>query len=105
MASDFTVENFEDEVLKSEQVVLIDFWSEGWPPCRALGPVIDELSAELEGQAKIGKVNIGDHFDLAAKYGITGVPTVAVFKGGELVSRKLGALSKEVMKTMIAEHS
>ena len=73
MAAEFNDDNFQAEVLDSSVPVLVDFWSEGCPPCRQIAPVIDELSTENEGAAKVGKVNVSENMDLAVKYGISGV--------------------------------
>ena len=87
--------NFEEEVLNSNTPVLVDFWAEWCPPCRALGPTIDELADESNGQYKIGKVNVDDSPSLASTYEIQSIPTMLVFDGGEVVERLVGLLPKE----------
>ncbi|MBL4699325.1 MAG: thioredoxin [Phycisphaerales bacterium] len=79
-----------DETIQSSTLTLIDFWAPWCGPCRALGPTIDKLAADLEGRAQIAKVNIDDHPDLAAKYGVSSIPTVIVFKDGEPTDKFVG---------------
>lgn len=87
--------NFEEEVLKSEIPVLVDFWA-GWcMPCKMVEPVVEEIAAEYEGRLKVCKVNVDEAAKIAAEYKIMSIPTLAVFKGGELVERAVGALPKE----------
>jgi thioredoxin 1 len=90
-----TEENFENEVLKSESPVLVDFWAEWCAPCIALGPVIEELASDYEGKVKVGKLNIDEAQDISVKYGIRSIPTVAIFKGGEIVDMRVGLASKD----------
>ena len=104
MAAEFNDDNFQAEVLDSSVPVLVDFWSEGCPPCRQIAPVIDELSTENEGAAKVGKVNVSENMDLAVKYGISGVPTILLFKGGDVVARQVGAAPKDRLQSMISEN-
>jgi len=78
-----TEDNFADEVEKSDVPVLVDVWGVGCGPCKAIEPLIEQVADEYAGKAKIGKLNIGENMALAAKYGITGVPTILFFKGGE----------------------
>ncbi len=95
MALEFTDANFQSEVLDAEQPVLVDFWAEWCGPCKLLGPVIDELAVELEGKAKIGKVDIDTNRDAAVTYGIQSIPTVLIMKNGEIVNKFVGIASKE----------
>jgi len=104
MATEFSVESFESEVLKSDTPVLVDFWSLGCPPCKRLAPVIEELAAENAGTAKVGKVNVGEHMDLAMEYGISAVPTILLFKGGEVVERFQGFKDKGELQGVIDAH-
>jgi thioredoxin 1 len=86
----FTDSNFDTEVLSSDKPVLVDFWAQWCPPCRALSPTIDALAEDLAGRVKVGKVNTDENPSISAQYGITSIPTVMVFKGGRLVKRLVG---------------
>ena len=105
MAVEFSVDTFESEVLGSKTPVLVDFWSHGCPPCKRLAPVIEELASENEGSAKVGKVNVGDNMDLAVQYGISAVPTILVFKGGEVVERIQGFQDKGKLQEVLDAHA
>ena len=101
VALEFTDDNFQDEVLNADQPVLVDFWAEWCGPCKMLGPVIDELSEEYEGKAKIGKVDIDNNRDAAVKYGIQSIPSIIIFKNGEDVNRFVGISQKEELAAAI----
>jgi len=91
----FTDENFDKEVLKSELPVLVDFYAEWCGPCKMMGPVIDEIATELEGKWKVGKVNVDESPKSAEEYGIQSIPTLVIFKNGEAVERLMGFRGKE----------
>jgi thioredoxin 1 len=87
-------ESFETDVLKADGPVLVDFWAEWCGPCKQIGPVLDELAGELAGKVTIAKVNIDQSPETPTKYGVRGIPTLMLFKSGELVATKVGALPK-----------
>ena len=91
---EFTDANFESEVLKSSVPVLVDFWAEWCMPCRMLTPTIDALASETAGKAKVGKVNVDHHQGIAVKYGIQSIPTVMMFKNGQMVKKWVGVVQK-----------
>lgn len=105
MAEEFSVDTFKTEVLGSDKPVLVDFWSHGCPPCKRLAPVIDQLAVDNEGSAKVGKVNVGDNMDLAVEYGVSAVPTILLFKGGEVVERLQGYKDKNELQAIIDSHA
>jgi thioredoxin 1 len=93
-----TVSNFDPEVIKSSTPVLVDFWAEWCGPCKMVAPILDELATEYNGKVKIGKVNIDDHQPLAAQYGIRAIPTLLIFKQGQVVDQVVGLRSKKDFK-------
>lgn len=101
MANAVKDETFEAEVLQSDVPVLVDFWAEWCGPCKALAPVIDDLANELSDKVKIVKLNIEDAPEAPTKYGIRGVPTLILFKGGEIVDTRVGGLPKDQLKAWI----
>ncbi len=103
MALDFDDTNFETEVLQAEQPVLVDFGATWCPPCQQLSPIVDELADEYNGKAKVGKVDIDKAQDTAGKYGIMSVPTVLLFKGGEVVDQLVGLYPKSQYKSKLDE--
>lgn len=96
MALEITDATFDEVVLKSEKPVVVDFWAAWCGPCRMVGPIIDEVSTEYEGKAVVGKVDVDSHQEYAAKYGVRNIPTVLVFKNGEIVNRQVGVSPKKV---------
>ena len=102
MALQFTDINFQSEVIESSTPVLVDFWAEWCGPCKAIGPIIDQLSDELAGQAKVGKVNVDNARDLAVKYGVRSIPFLLFFKGGEVKDQIVGAnVTKDQLKAKL----
>lgn len=95
-----TTDNFEEEVLKSEVPVLVDFWATWCGPCQALSPIVEEVAGEVEG-VKVGKVDVDDQDKLARKYKIFSIPTLLVFKNGEVAQRSVGAVPKEKILEML----
>jgi thioredoxin 1 len=103
MATEFTNDTFETEVLNSDQPVLVDFWATWCGPCRQLTPVIEELAKENE-DAVVGKVDVDANQEIALKYGITNIPTLLVFKGGEIVERVQGVQPKAKLQELLNNH-
>ena len=94
LTKEFTAVNFETEVIQSTQPVLVDFWAEWCGPCRQIAPVVDEIAAEYEGRAVVGKVNIDHHPDIASQYGIRSIPNLLVFSDGKVQQQIVGAVGK-----------
>ena len=98
MAEKFTSSNFNEVVLQSDKPVLVDFWAEWCGPCRMIGPMVDELSNEYAGKAVIGKLNVDENPDISMNYGVRSIPTLLIFKNGQLVDRVVGAASQVVLE-------
>ena len=94
MALEITDANFDEIVLKSTKPVLVDFWAAWCGPCRMVGPIIEEISTDFEGKAVVGKLDVDSNQEFAAKYGVRNIPTVLLFKNGEIVDRKVGVSPK-----------
>jgi thioredoxin 1 len=100
----FTDGNFDASVLKSSMPVLVDFWAEWCGPCRALGPTIDALAAEYAGRVSIGKLNVDENPQITMQYMVRGIPTVMVFKGGQVVETIVGLADKNEFKAKLDSH-
>jgi thioredoxin 1 len=96
-----TDSSFEAEVLQSQLPVLVDYWAEWCGPCKMIAPILDDVSKEYEGKLKVAKVNIDENQETPAKYGIRGIPTLMLFKGGNVEATKVGALSKSQLTAFI----
>ncbi len=96
--------NWQEEVLKSEVPVLVDFWAPWCGPCRVIAPIVEELAQEYEGKIKVGKLNTDENPNIAMQYGIRAIPTVMLFKNGEVVDTRIGVQPKEALKSMIESH-
>lgn len=96
-----TVANFEEEVLKSDIPVLLDFWATWCGPCRMLAPVVAQIAAEREGSLKVGKVNVDDEPALAMQFGINSIPTLVLFKDGKPVNKTVGFMPKAAIETLL----
>ena len=104
MALELTDSNFQSQVLESDKLTIVDFWAEWCGPCRAIGPVIEELSKEYNGRINVGKVNVDQNPDLSVNYGITSIPAILFIKGGKVVDKQIGAVPKSVLDKKIAAH-
>ena len=101
MAQEFTDSNFETNVLKSDKLTVIDFWAEWCGPCRAIGPVIEELSKEYSGMVNVGKVNVDLNPSVSMNYGITSIPAILFIKDGKVVDKQIGAVPKSILEKKI----
>lgn len=100
----FTEKTFEEEAIKADKPVLVDFWAQWCGPCRSVAPVLEELSNEYEGKAVIGKVNVDEENELAQKFRIMSIPTVILFNKGEIVEKVIGARTKKDYAAMIDKY-
>ena len=101
---EFTDQNFDQDVLKSDQPVLVDFWATWCAPCRMIGPTVDTLAEEYAGRVKIGKVNVDDNPTVPTRYGIRSIPTLLLFKAGQIKEQVVGATSKDVLGKLLDKH-
>ena len=99
-----TDDNFENEVLKSAKPIVVDFWAEWCGPCKVLGPIIDDVAPEFEGKVRFTKINIDENPNTAPKYGIRGIPTIMIFKNGDLAATNVGVLTKSELTNFLNEN-
>jgi thioredoxin 1 len=104
MALEFTDNNFEDKVLNSGSVTVVDFWAQWCGPCRAIAPIIEELADQYAGTALIGKVDVDANQELAMQYSIRSIPTILILKDGEVVEKHVGAITKAVLQAKLDKH-
>jgi thioredoxin 1 len=100
----FTDAGFDTDVLNSNEPVLVDFWAEWCGPCRQMGPTIDVIASEYAGKAKVGKLNVDEHGQIAMRYNVRGIPTLLLFKGGKVVDQRVGAVGKAEVQKMLEPH-
>ncbi len=93
--------SFENDVLKSDKPVLVDYWAEWCGPCKMIAPILDEVSAAYQGKLQVAKMNVDENRDIPAKFGIRGIPTLMLFKDGQLAATKVGAMSKSQLTQFI----
>lgn len=103
MANTFTDQNFEQEVLKSKEPVLVDFWATWCEPCKIVGPIVEELAGEYKGKVKVGKLDVDENQEVAGSFGVMSIPTLMLFKNGQPVKSMVGAQSKQALKHGIDE--
>lgn len=101
MAKEFTDTNFEAEVLKSDKLTMVDFWAEWCGPCRAIGPVVEELAITYNGKVNIGKLNVDNNPNVSTQFGITSIPAILFIKNGQVVDKQIGAVPKSVLEKKI----
>ncbi len=97
MAFEFTDANFQTEALENDTISVVDFWAEWCGPCKMITPIIDELASDLEGKAKIGKVNVDTNPNVSTEYGVRSIPTILIFKNGEVVDKHVGVTTKQAL--------
>jgi thioredoxin 1 len=101
---EFSDQNFEQDVLKSTQPVLVDFWATWCGPCRMMSPTVDAVAAEYAGRAKVGKLNVDENTSVASRYGIRSIPTLLLFKGGQIQEQLVGTVPKDTLSKLLDKH-
>jgi len=101
---EFTDQNFDQEVLKSDKPVLVDFWAAWCAPCRMVAPAVESIAEEYAGRAKVGKLNVDENLSVTSRYSIRGIPTLLLFKDGEIQEQVVGATSKDAISKLLDKH-
>lgn len=101
MEMEFTDQNFDQEVLKSDKPVLVDFWAPWCGPCQMMGPIIEDLAKQMDGKAKVGKMNVDENSKMSAEYGIMSIPAIKIFKGGKVVREFVGVQNVDALKSAL----
>ena len=101
---EFTDQNFDEQVLKSDKPVLVDFWATWCTPCRAISPTVEAVAQQYEGRAKVGKVNVDENMNVTSKYRITGIPALLLFKNGQVAEQLVGVQSKDALVNLLDRH-
>ena len=101
---EFTDQNFEDQVLKSDKPVLVDFWATWCAPCRAIGPTLEAVAEQYAERVRVGKMNVDENMSITGRYRITGIPALLLFKGGQVQEQLTGVQSKDTLVKMLDRH-
>jgi thioredoxin 1 len=101
---EFSDQNFEEDVLKSSQPVLVDFWATWCGPCRMMAPIVDAIAAEYAGRAKVGKLNVDENLTVASRYGIRSIPTLLLFKAGQIQEQVAGTAPKDAINRLLDKY-
>jgi len=101
---EFTDQNFEEQVIKSDKPVLVDFWATWCSPCRAIGPTLEAVAHDYADRAKVGKVNVDENMSVTSRYRITGIPALLLFKNGQVAEQLMGVQSKDALVKMLERH-
>lgn len=101
---EFTDSNFEQEVLKSDKPVLVDFWAEWCAPCRMIAPTVEAIAEQFTNRAKVGKLNVDQNLNVTGRYSIRGIPTLLIFKGGQIQEQVVGTASKDALVKLLEKH-